>query len=292
MSDDGVHNIRAHNQRVESDGAALLKQIRQDLELGGYRAELQALHIASRRVGNWAAYSGMGFVDPETGQHRQLDLFAALIGNRLKFQLVCEVKKTEKPWVILCTQFDFYKHTFVSGSNPQVSGVATPKESPSYRFWIEKARRDAASHPELVGYAIHESFKKPADKAQSYGSLVSMAKAAEYYRTISIQGLGEADSYPRSEEQIYMLNWFFPTIVLDGPLFLAHVVDNQIVVEPATSHRIDFTYRSEKLGLGPTWIDIVALESLDAHLTHLESIHAELDAEILRELRDEAKKAQ
>jgi len=85
------------------------KKIAEDLLKSGFASELEALRVLNKN--DWAASPGISYFDHELNRAREVDIaafktYSHLYQNptnfiELTYQVLIEVKKSERPWVVL-----------------------------------------------------------------------------------------------------------------------------------------------------------------------------------------------
>jgi len=157
--------------------ADLEKKIVADLKKSGFGSELAAINIFTKN--GFSVLAGWAYMDKGEGKLREIDIRGSLAcqpEDKAKdpcifFTLLADVKKSEKPWIIL-------------GSSPckgiievSAGGLVNARRLPT--GWI-KLHQLLQGFADLTfpGHGIHEFEKKPSDKSTWYSAFCSLTKAA------------------------------------------------------------------------------------------------------------------
>lgn len=259
-------------QRIKTDDAKPLpERLVDDLLKSGFAAELRVLEIFT--AAGWMASSRPEFFDPTLNISRDLDLYAfrqdtsVSSDGQLLLQADAEawveVKKSQNPWVILRA----------AAPDPDASFMVHIFCSPPFQGFVEQRRfRQAAAEYCIVtrngwcGHGIHEAFKKPNSESQSYSSLVKLARASYEHRQRPSSEY-RAPTFPA-------LYYAKTLIVLDGPLFSAHVDNNTVQVTPIAEATIEFTAAQSETKRDALYIDVVTIDALPPYLDFIRKTHA------------------
>lgn len=260
---------------------SLEQEVIEDLEKTGFGSEMRAMKIFISR--KWKIRGSPAYFDLDEKKTRETDLVAyhtlckhkegsKEISAQSFFQIVAEVKKTEKPWVIF-------------KENPQNNWrLQEGWTSLLFCNGLSKSRdiqiltnamltSGLACKLGWFGYGIHESFKKPDKPSRWYSALASVCKAGEH--GLKANSL-EKESFP----------YFFfvkPVIILDGAL-LAASIDNKgdISVEKIDASMVEFGFATDKYKERKTYkVDIITLQYLEQYLDFCEKRNEKIFDELL-----------
>jgi hypothetical protein len=247
---------------------ALLDRIAQDIKKAGFASELSSLQrLASR---NWMAFAGYHYLDADEQKERDVDInavFEMVSGAPERplhawFRILAEVKKSEKPWVVLrgpnSSQFiDWHasKGLMGAGYNLVRDFSLTP-----FELYFDET---VAMKNGWIGHGVHESFKPPNEFSRSYVAFGSVCKACE----AALAAFNEIN-VAKTDLAVTLIQ---PVIILDGPL-ASVAVDSHggLVVKAEKWAAIGFSQRSKMLKRGSYLIDVVQLEFLDEFLSMAE----------------------
>jgi len=193
----------------------LRDQVQEWLTQQGYPLEMRVAR-ALRKVGFEVRQSHY-YVDPQTGEHREIDVLATR-NDRIglvEIALLVECKTTTKPWILLTCEdtLSNYNSLFAFSISSKKAKEALIEEDidlfsiPSFR----KAGRAA--------YGATVGFTSGLDTA--YKAAMSATKAAQS-RKIDLKSERSCD---------FPYQFAFPVIVVDGPLFECFLENEEIVVE-------------------------------------------------------------
>ena len=171
------------------------------------------MRVASTfREANFLVSQGSHYEDPETMESREIDVIASKMDELgfLQISLVIECKSSkDKPWLLFTTKeqgnrlinfsmmSDFTRHRLTTKLTNDSDGIIGLP-------WFRK--------PDRNGYGLTVAFSRGDDPA--FKAVLSALKAAiETYK-------------PRNEMNRANLHFVFPTVVLDGRLFEAHLDAN------------------------------------------------------------------
>lgn len=252
------------------------ERILEDLNKTGFISELYiAQNIANK---GWKPTLSSSFFDKDLNISREIDIIATKkaisVDDKLSLwvNLVIEVKKSSKPWIIFTNELEkkgvFYNGmpgwTLIHGGENYIGdrgGVFSPEDIHEHLMRIDKKR---------IGKAFHEAFKPPTETSKIFQAIISACKAAidksEVYP--------EENSYRKKSvntDKIY-LEFYHPMIVIDGPLFEVYLDDkNAIKLEEQDWIPVNYEYSSNNYGseYGRSvtfYPDIVKYEAIDQYI--------------------------
>lgn len=256
----------------------LIDSIIKDLEKSGFSTELRVRQIFIDF--GWSVSAGYGYLDKDEEKSREIDIVATKVRDlkhgekkytHTEFHVCCEVKKSEKPWVV----FDQYSQPFLLSCawNNLISAINLPGKPVQFAETLKKSSPIRKNG--WLGSGIHESFKNPGQPSRWYGSFVSVSKASEYYYdSISPEGANQTDDILNNPCEIHFVQ---PLVILNAPLFRATLSDEgEIIVEEINSAAFKFDYPSKHYKNSPYRVDVVRLEHLGEYLLLMERRQQEL----------------
>ena len=160
----------------ESSKKEFIKKIEKDLEKSGFASEMRALQIFIKN--QWSATGMASFFDKDLKKPREGDILShkCINGKTLDkkeiqvfFQIVAEVKKSEKPW-ILFKELPYYKSILQEGWTGLIfyDGVSDNNKLKC----LTKTMLDSGLGVKTgwLASGIHESFKSPDNHSKWYSS--------------------------------------------------------------------------------------------------------------------------
>ncbi|WP_421164153.1 hypothetical protein [Aeromonas dhakensis] len=255
----------------------LLNKIADDLHKSGFSSEMRVLKTFSDK--GWETSGIASYFDKDDEKTRESDLLAYHyigqdVGESIDassyFQIVGEVKKSNKPWVIFKeTPEDSWE--LEEGFSGLVfhDGIHRGKKRvSSYSKFLRKSGIGYQSG--WVGRGIHESFKNPDQPSRWYPALIGVAKAGEHEL--------EANSWDKNKERDkphppYM---FFvkPIVVIDGLLVAACLDDNaNISVEHIPYATVKFEFKTKSYNRKHYMIDVIQINHLEQYIDFCKSRH-------------------
>jgi hypothetical protein len=228
------------------------------------------------RSAGWYATATNYYFDQDEQRTREVDLYACISHDEVVgrvpvltwYMLNVEVKKTERPWVILGAPID--EHAFADGWN----SVIAVGNSPATPLDVAQVLESTSLARELgwVGHGIHEAFKRPGQPSRWYPAFVSVCKAAE--QTLELNSL--------DEPSVWMV-LIRPLVVVDGELFYARPDSaGRLGLEFTEQAVIHFEFRSAKYQRRGYLVDVVRLDALPGYLRFSRDRYLKLHA-LMRE---------
>ncbi len=191
------------------------------------------------------------------------------------YQIVSEVKKTAKPWVVF-KQPKIYKHNLGMGWRNLVftSGIpgarvvdGLPIKSTEFPRAFSSG---LASQLGWVGYGIHEAFKSPRKASRWYSAMLSACKAGEYQLKANSWEPSDEEG-EKAEPHIFFIQ---PTIILDGLMYSAELDRSaEIRLRKIDFATVDFKFASSSYRRGGYHVNVVRLDSLDEDIGSCEKQH-------------------
>ncbi len=245
----------------------LEQKVIEDLQRTGFASEMHAIKTFMSK--DWNVVGSPSYFDLDENKTREFDLVAhhtiyeddpeskKRVAQSF-FQIVGEVKKSEKPWVVFKAnpkniwkaQEGWNSLVFCEGALPGAEALThammTTGLGPSMNWF---------------GYGIHEAFKNPDQPSKWYSALVKLCKAGEYRLKANSEKL---HNYP-------YLFYVKPVLILDGILMAASISETgDMEVEKVDCAAIDFDFSSEAYTRGNYMIDIVCIDKLGKYLDFCE----------------------
>ena len=215
----------------------------------------------------WGCSGGYHHLDEDEGKYKETDLMALRIlehtfqdGKELEvyYQIIAEVKKSEKPWIV-------FKESFEGRYRPSDAwnNLISTNNVSIYKSKLSRALRSGSLYSILnwKGYSIHESFKKPDTHSRWYAAFVSVCQAAEHmFANIEQQGFGE-----------YELTFIKPVVILDGILVAASLTEGgELLLEEVQFAPFEFLHKfkksDRKVAKDRYRVDVVTLSSLSEYI--------------------------
>lgn len=240
------------------------KKIIEDLLKAGIPTEVVVSNILEKS--NWMVYNGPLFNDPEENKQREIDVRAVYIDDSLtdkykvglqeedknKFisHLIVEVKKSTKPWVFFnnsdyrwpCIPFENWKS----------------KNKKFHELFFEHLKQLGLKSHRYDEIKLHKShhvaFSDPAKNSTIYEALIKTSKALTFFK----------DRYGTGKNDVHL---FTPVVVLDGPLYSAELIDDNIELKEKNSLFVSFCRLTEDGKFEDDQIiDIVTKQGLESYL--------------------------
>lgn len=269
-------------------------KIIEDLLKSGVGSELRALKAFKQR--GWEASGATTFLDRDEGKTRELDLRAyvereepflakgkeSAYGSWLTVAIAVagEVKKTEKPWVVL--KEDLAENQAVDAWNNVI--VANNLPVPGHRLVEDIGKFSVLSEHRWRAAAIHECFKSPNNPSRWYSGAVSACKGAEYLETWYGWKVQAGSSFNAAENVFFML--VKPVLIIDGVLAGAELTDGEgIELFEVPVAPMEFEFKTQGYSRGRYMVDIVQLDHLPDYIGRLEKRLQHLYDRILKEIR-------
>lgn len=251
-----------------SNSDDLISRIKVDLVTSGFSSEMSAIKMFWEE--GWDSYGSQSFFDLDEGKSWEFDVSAStrLLGGTksgahcvIFFDIIAEVKKANKPWVVFRHNPNSEEDLEVGWSDVLHTDLNLPVSGPDLTHTFETT--SLARINGWKGYGVHESFKNPSQPSQWYSAFVTACKAAHH--TLQINDLSELRD-PQSEydpSQSSRLHLVKPVVIVDGPLFSAELTDaNDIKIEPISSASVSFQFETKNYDLDHSTFN-VAIITLD-----------------------------
>ncbi len=270
----------------------LKKKILEDIKKTGFVSELKTISLLIDK--GWKTEHSETFEDKDENKSREIDVLASKVeyvkelGFRLTINLVIEVKKSDKHWIIFSSKrrirglgWRIMNRTY----NTRMDG--TTLFGP--RIIDSKSPRETI---ELVGKAFHEFNKSPNEKSNIYGALISVSKAAMYFRDRFNDGKPLKNFAPEEETSVSI---YLPVVVLDGLLFEVCTVNKgNIKLKEKDFIPTELSYSSpnykNEMYASDLFPDIVTYKGLGTYLNTIEKWRLNMFLEMTESLKKVGKK--
>ena len=146
------------------------------------------------RPESWEVVANLDYLDPGSGECREVDLFAAWMcinwAMAWEFMLVIECKDTSNPWVVLKGSSPFPGNSFspfiqdyplFEPAGPVTTNAKFPLKICKTQYALSKVIRDRCPVYPAPGYSIAEGFKSGSGKDVAFNALQQVVSAAEYF---------------------------------------------------------------------------------------------------------------
>jgi len=231
-----------------------------DLQESGFGAELEALRIM--HFAPFRTTAGHPYYDKVLSCQRQIDLLAELeemqINNnhiyRAVLSVFAEVKKSDKPWVVLKAR---------TYENPQTiymdDALISEENASGHNFDLRQKIADHALtfRGTWFGHGVHEAFKKPNELGRWFKAASSVCRAA-------------CEATPPNPQANLSGLWLrHPAVILAGRLFAAET-DAQLQIELQEIFRATVFYQERSGWLNRRFIvDLVTMSALPTYVSEL-----------------------
>lgn len=248
-----------------------IDKIVEDLNKSGFASELTALQNFAEQ--GWSMTAGPHYLDPIEKRSREIDIYAWLqcedeeSGLSFHPTLICDVKKSEKPWVLLHTnggdRFGSEEmNREMMNLDVSLGSVCTRGrniKTDAHKIQFEFHSDSVAMENGWLAHGIHEAFKPPTEHSRWYQAALSLCRCIHVYA----QGRGTSDSVLTDNVSIMQ-----PVIILDGELFSAKInEEREIEVVPVSFGTIKFQDHTAGLMQHRFYIDVVRLAALPEYLS-------------------------
>lgn len=260
----------------------LKEKIKKDIEKTGFITELKVVSALIKR--GWSTQHGTTYEDKDENRNREIDVVASKVTYvrdldlRITISLVVEIKKSERPWIIFTTRPDFPMigwRILHKATNIRKWELDAEMENGGYfSTYLDASYITNSSireHAFRVGKAFHELEKSPNDKSKIYEALICASKASHYFKNRYNES-GPIKFDPNQEVDI---QFFLPTVILDGLLFEVHIADDgELCINEKDFIPVEMNYSSPAYRQG-TWDaeffpDVIRFDHLNQHLDALE----------------------
>jgi len=248
----------------------LVRKITKEIKQSGFPLEIYCLNICSKKrtgrmpnirylyEGNLKEIDLYAFfeeinLDPREGENPQHTLTS----------IVVECKKSNSPWVFFssklygsedvfcfskyCSDFDSY---FASNNAPNLQAQI-----------YKKLRKNHNKYAKGVPYCLSyfEAFRKPGVPSDIYKAIESV---------LSYLHFRSASEKSRAEKRGYFTEFFYPVVVLEGNLFGAEIVGDEIHVKKMDHIHLRVDYKDNIY-----MVDVVTKDNFENFLDIIETDH-------------------
>jgi hypothetical protein len=235
-------------------------KIKDDLKKSGFFSEMVALDIFKRR--GWSTTGVASYYDLDQEKTRESDINAYIYSGdeaeskaSIHFNVVAEVKKSEKPWIVFK---EIPKYTFQISEAWNSVIFKTGISQVSDELTDSLRKNTLTSEMNWIGSGIHEFKKNPDQPSRWFSSIISICKAAEYSL--------EKNKWEEDKNDSPYIFFVKPIIILDGTLISAEIDNQEIHLEEIESATIDFEFQTPHYTRGRYKVDIVTIDNLSAYL--------------------------
>lgn len=221
----------------------LLDRIRNDIKKTGFITELETGEILRKK--DFSTNHNASYKDKDFNISREIDLTATECYNDknanlyIEYHLIIEVKKiTKRPWII----FTSIPHFIGYGWRILHSSFNTTDKKSSILSSKPIGLNNPLKLKKRVGKAFHELDKNPDEKSKVFESVLSVCKAAYYFKDNSGEEPFKKDFDKNSSVEIH---FYFPIIVIDGILIEVYLEDNDIKIQEENWLVLEYEYASQ-----------------------------------------------
>jgi len=256
-----------------------LKAIVKDLEKTGFASEMRAMKAFISQ--SWRTSGNRSYFDLDENKTREIDFSAyntlteyhpqtkEIIGQSF-FQVVAEVKKTDKPWIIFRENpHNAWKLQEGWSSLICCAGLSDKRDRKILTDILLTS--GWGYHVGWFGYGVHEAFKPPQQPSRWYEALVKVCKSGE--------DILKANSFKKHSYPYF----FFvkPLVVVDGELISVYLDEKaNIKAEQINAAMIDFDFSTTNYKESRYTIDIVSLNYLPNYIEFCELRHKKIFDEL------------
>lgn len=246
----------------------LHEKVMEWLETQGYDTEMKTAMIA--RNSELDTIHTLYYEDPETKISREIDIVARITDEIgiLNIYSVIDCKKSQKPWVAFTSESGLDNRiTSFSVTSDKTQHIVADKVRELKKIdWFRKDNR--------IAHGVTEAFTTKDDVSFKAG--ISATKAS-----IALTQIGMGGDFG--------LNFFFPTVVLDGKLFECYLDEqgNSILNE------INSVFLKFQVKFGELYgssVHIVTLEFFHEYCKEFKNTHKQLKEVLIKERKDIANK--
>ena len=247
------------------ENKTLEEKVAEDLIKSGFSAEMRALKIF--RNEDWNTTGISTYLDLDERKTREFDIKAHITkyerenDTQCFFQVVADVKKTNKPWVIF-KEIPHYDWMLGEKWDSLIFSEGLKKKTEVLTEALSKY-----SLSEKIGWlgnGIHEAFKKPDQPSRWYPALVSICKAAEHSLKVNSRETTEQDEETTSDPFLFFVK---PLIIIDGVLMSTSLSEgNDIEVNKIDAATIKFGFQTNNYTRRSYTVDVVTITYLDEYL--------------------------
>ena len=240
----------------------LKTKLLKDINKSGFIDELEIASILRKK--GWNVDQNTNFVDIDSGKPREIDIIASTSiieeGLKINLNLIIEVKKSNKPWIIYTSEFKNYSfHRFTA------SGILKKfNEFVDDNFDIKIAENMPNSKFDRLGTSYKEAFKDANSPSKIYEALQSCFKATIFnYRP------GDPEILPPvfDGSETKVIEIYYPLVILNGNLYEAFLdKKGEIDIESKSYIPVLFPFHSDNLKAKKFYVDIISKKWFENYL--------------------------
>ena len=248
-------------------------RISAEVEKTGYPLELWGASVLEER--EFKVAQSLYYLDQDEMKGREVDL-RALFNVRqgpkegphpfwVRYCLVIECKKLDKPWVFLTTRPGGYDPTFIENA---VSGLPLEQRFSTTRMAVGPPLKEELEriHPYYnateVGRTYFEAFKESDQSSRIHGAVLTVLKA--FLATAKEQFAAAAHS---------SVCLYYPVILVDGRIFQARLNHGAIVSDEVPVSILTVHYTSPKYPAEAHRVAVVTKPAFEGFLDQMAAVH-------------------
>jgi hypothetical protein len=217
------------------------------------------------RKHQWSCNSSIVYFDQDEKKSRELDFrgIHTYTQDNLtsEFVILGEVKKSQSPWVV------FKKSkSHISSIELLGGGDILCVDNLPLPYSLAIAKYSLTAQNKWQGYGIHETFKNPDQPSRWFSAFVATSKAIESSVIQFDSFFANRDKSEYNPESGSYLGILKPVVIIDGGLFGAELIDEQLVVSEIPYTAVKFEYKSPNYARGSYLVDLVSVNSLDNYI--------------------------
>ncbi len=256
-----------------------------NIQKSGFVSEMKVNSMLIKK--GWAfTLSGETFTDKDLNKSREIDLMSfKQISNEdnsltISVQLIIEVKKSEKPWIIFCQKRQNFFHT-IFGINILRDSENISMSELSFNDLNENNKHFNSTY---FGTAFTEAFKDTSETSQVYSALITACKAAVHFKKDESK---QSKPYVkiRDKNEKRTLHIYLPVVVLNGNLYRAILDDlGEVDLEEVNYCPVNLNYTSENYSQSRFSPEIVTLNEFNNYLDYIDRWQLEIFEKVLKKI--------
>ncbi len=244
---------------------------------------------------NWNCTGNFGFFDRDEQILREGDLTASnnisktiapLKDVSCFFQIVGEVKKSAKPWVVFKETIKkpsvlSFSQIRIDAFNNLIHHENLPCQTPKFAKYIH--RYSLLDKLDWLAYGLHESFKRPDQPSRWHSACIKVCKGAEHVLSSHIE---LAQVKKKHEAFANNISFIFvkPIVILDGLLFSAELDENSATkIEQIKYAMMNFEFQTKNYRRLSYRIDLVNIDDLESYIDLMDRRQKNIFDGILKE---------
>ena len=249
----------------------IVSKIAKEIRQSGFPLEIHCLNICSKK--NTGRMPNIRY--SYEGELREIDLYAFFEeinldpreGENLQYtstSIIVECKKSKYPWVFFSSNlygsedvFCFAK--YISDFDLYFAGINEPNLNTQI---YKKLRKNHYKHNKGVPYCLSyvEAFRKPDAPSEVYKAIQSVLSFLNFRI--------ELRAPTTREERDYFTEFFCPVVVLEGGLFEAQIIEDEINVKKTDHIQLRVDYKNDIY-----MVDVVTKENFEIFFNMIENDH-------------------